>query len=203
MPAPDPVDLRNFQRTHANHLGRPLLVDGVLGTQTRWAMALEEADPRRRTVVRRAISQIGCAETPPGSNRSASIDAWLKACGVTPGNPWCAAFASWCLKGLTPPCAGAVVLGSRFPDGHASPQPGDVMWYRTDDQGHGHIGIVIGVSWDEVMTVEGNVDSRVGVWRRPLEAVHIGRTLDTPPLEPAPGVILSVPLRAVNGVGTR
>jgi hypothetical protein len=169
-------------------------------------MALEQAPYARRVVVRRAISCIGRSETPPGSNSSASIDAWLKACGVPPRNPWCAAFASWCLEPLkVKPCAGAVLLGSRFPAA-TPPAPGDVMWFRTDDKGHGHIGIVIGVSQTEVMTVEGNVDSRVGVWRRELAKVNVGATVPFDAAETLvdpPGVLLSVPTRAVNGLGTR
>lgn len=196
---PTEPDLKQFQRTHTNHLGRPLAVDGVLGPQTQWALAMAALDPRRRIIVERAISQLGRTETPPGSNRSASIDAWLRACGVAPGNAWCAAFASWCLGDRA--IAGAVLLGQSFPE-TTSPSPGDLFWYRTNDRGNGHIGVITGVdrAAGVAMTVEGNVDSQVGCWRRDLSKVHCSRTVDGGGTAP---VIASVPMRAVNGVGTR
>lgn len=202
---PDTADVRNFQRTHRDHRGQPLKVDGVRGPITRWAEDLEAQSPVRRAVVKWALRQVGRAETPPGSNRSATIDAWLRRCGVGVGNPWCAAFVSAALSEAGPvvACAGAVLLGSKFMAVDA-PLPGDLLWYRTNDRGNGHIGIVTGVSADLVMTVEGNVDSQVGVWLRDRHALQFSRPcLDTTGAERCPGVIASVPVRPVNGAGTR
>jgi hypothetical protein len=202
---PDTADVRLFQRTHTDHRGRPLQVDGVRGPVTRWAEDLAAQAPVRRAIIRWALSQVGRAETPPGSNRSASIDAWLKRCGVDVGNPWCAAFVSQALSEAGPvvAIAGAVNLGSKFA-AVETPLPGDLMWFRTNDRGNGHIGIVTGVSPDVVMTVEGNVDSRVDVWLRDRHAVHFSRPcLDLTGADRCPGIIASVPHRAVTEAGTR
>lgn len=176
------------------------MVDGVRGPQTQWAEAIATLHPARHHIITRALSQVGVTELPLGSNRSPLIDAWLDRCNVQRGNPWCAAFASWCLGDGTA-CAGAVRLGESF----ARPVevwPGDLMWYRTDRRGHGHIGIVIGVGRLEVMTVEGNVDSRVDVWRRARGAVHFSSpVLDVSGV--CAGVIESVPQRSVTAEGTR
>lgn len=202
---PDTADVRQFQRTHTDHLGRPLVVDGVRGPVTRWAEDLEAQAPVRRAIVRWALSQVGRAETPPGSNRSASVDAWLRRCGVDVGLPWCAAFVSAALSEAGPvvAMAGAVALGSKFMS-VSNPLPGDLMWYRTNDRGNGHIGIVTGVDPSTVMTVEGNVDSRVGVWLRARDEVHFSRPcLDLTGADRCPGLIASVPLRAAVAAGTR
>lgn len=194
------TDVRQFQRTHTNHLGLPLAVDGVRGPQTQWAEAIATLHPARHRVIQRALSHVGVCEDPPGSNRGVRIDAWLDRCNVQRGNPWCAAFASWCLYDGTA-IAGAVRLGESFA-ATGEPLPGDLMWYRTDRRGRGHIGIVIGVGRLEVMTVEGNVDSRVGVWRRARGAVHFSRpVLDTSGV--CAGIIESVPQRPVTAEGTR
>lgn len=48
-------------------------------------------------LVKVAASQVGTLESPLGSNRGASVDAYNLTCGKDMlGAPWCASFARWC-----------------------------------------------------------------------------------------------------------
>lgn len=40
----------------------------------------------------------GVKEEPKGSNRGTDVDKYIKATGLTPPQPWCACFVTWCLK---------------------------------------------------------------------------------------------------------
>ncbi len=166
-------ELERFQEGHTNHLGKPLAVDGILGQQTRWARDIASMCPERRAIVSRAISMLGVTEDPPGSNRGLRIDEWLQRCDAGSGQPWCAAFASWCLGKVA--IASAQTLGGRFP-GTMNPIPGDVMWYPTSGW-QGHCGIVTGANATEVMTVEGNNAHAVRCVRRPRLLVRFCRTV--------------------------
>ena len=195
-----PDDLREFQRAHTDPFGKPLSVDGVLGPKTQWALDLFSCSPRRRAVVARAQSAMGTTEDPPGSNRGHRIDEWLQRCHVSTGQPWCAAFASWCLD--TVAIAGALALGARFfHHPGLEPMPGDVMFFPTGG-GKGHCGLVLGVSPHEVMTIEGNCQDAVRCVRRARDLVRFASTgLDTDGTCPAS--VVSVPFMATSTEGTR
>lgn len=167
-----PDDLREFQKAHVNHLGRPLQVDGILGPESQWALDLFSCSPRRRAVVARAQSRLGHTEEPPGSNRSHLIDEWLQRCHASTGQPWCAAFASWCLESVA--IAGALALGGHFP-AVDSPLPGDLMFFASGG-GKGHCGLVLGVAKHEVMTIEGNCQDSVRCVRRARDLVRFAST---------------------------
>jgi len=196
------VDVRAFQSAHSNHRGEPLDVDGVLGPETRWSMAVEALGPERRDYVRAACNAVGFVEDPIGSNDDPEgwIRGLLARCGVAPDLAWCAAFASWIVHG--PKIAGAVRLGQHYPK-TMNPLPGDLMWFPTGN-GNGHCGIVIGVSMVEVMTVEGNLDNRVQCVRRERMMCNFSRVTDEPVQGAMPGIITKgVPMRVVNRIGTR
>lgn len=183
-------DVKAWQRTHKNHLGQPLVADGVVGPQTQWAMAIDQLLLQRQDIVARAIGQIGLVEK-GDTNRHEMIDLWLRRCGATLGSAWCAAFASWCIAGAGPgvSIAGAQALGRHFPE-TKDPRPGDFMWYPTGPW-QGHCGIVTGVTLSEVMTVEGNLRNAVRVARRRRDDVRFSRTVDdvaTPLAGIPPGV---------------
>ena len=137
----------------------------------------------RAEIVERARVHVGHHEMPIGSNDSPLIRAWLRRCGVTSPAAWCAAFASWCVEDqpanggpVQVACAGALRLGRAFP-ATRNPQPGDLMFFATDDQGHGHVGIVIALlGLDEVLCVEGNSENRVRIVRRLRSEVLFART---------------------------
>ncbi len=195
-----PAALLAFQKTHLNHLGRPLKADGVLGAQTEWALDFDTLSTGRRAIVRLAQAFLGLEEEPIGTNTdpAGTIRDWLLNVGAHARDPWCAAFASHCLG--TVRIAGAQALGRRFP-ATTSPYPGDVMWYPTDVI-RGHCGIVIGLSPSEVMTIEGNCDNAVRCVRRERARVRFGRVFEETD-GACPGVVPSVPPFNTNAGGTR
>lgn len=165
-----PDDVRAFQRGHANHLGQPLRVDGDIGPQTEWALDFTTLCAARRQIVRAGQGFLGLCEDPPGSNDDPSgvIRSWLARCGAQTHDPWCAAFASWCLsQGVAQAIrqASAQSLGKHFPP-TTQPVAGDIFWYPTGLI-TGHVGLVAGVSPLEVMTLEGNCANAVRCVRRP------------------------------------
>jgi hypothetical protein len=192
-----PAQLEAFQRTHRNHLGLPLRVDGVQGPQTEFALDFETLCAGRRQIIVVAWNYLGLEEEPPGSNDepSGTIRAWLERCGARRGDPWCAAFVSHCLSAALPEpvrIAGAQRLGKSLP---ATSQPftADVFWYPTPSPpGSGHTGLVLGVSATEVMTLEGNQRHAVRCLRRPRAELRFARVpLGTEGT--CPGVVPSVP----------
>lgn len=192
--------IRAFQRTHANHLGRALVVDGIQGPLTEWALDYETLAHGRQAIIFSAQTYVGLEEIPRGSNDDPQgiIRRWLERCGAKKGDPWCAAFVSHCLSvGLHPKIpiaiAGAQRLGKSLP-ATSEPWPGDVMWYPTQE-GRGHCGIVLGVSASEVMTIEGNQDHGVRCVRRPRDGLFFASALDDT-TGTCPGVVPSVPLAA-------
>lgn len=193
-----PEDLREFQRVHADMLGIPLTVDGIAGPKTQWALDLFTCSPRRRAIVARAQSALGITEDPPGSNRGHRIDEWLQRCHASTGQPWCAAFASWCIDDM--PIAGAQALGGHFP-AVDSPLPGDVMWFATGG-GKGHCGVVVGLGPHEVMTIEGNCQDAVRCVRRARDLVRFSST-GSDVQGTCPSAIVSAPFFATTSEGTR
>ena len=193
-----PDDLREFQRAHTGVFGQPLVVDGILGPQTQWALDLFSCSPRRRATVARAQAAVGVTEDPPGSNRGHRIDEWLQRCHVSTGLPWCAAFASWCLE--TVAIAGAQAIGRHFP-AVDSPLPGDLMWFSTAAS-TGHCGIVLGLGPHEVMTVEGNCADAVRVVRRARDRVRFSST-GQDIQGTCPGALPVVPFFGTSLEGTR
>jgi len=198
------LDISEFQAEHYNHLGKKLVVDGVLGPETRWAMDVASLSSERRAVWDRAKQYIGLAEDPPFSNDDPEgiIDGWLKAARAKEGDPWCAAAASFWLSASTPVAiAGAIRLGKHFPETD-TPWAFDLFWYPTNDKGNGHVGLVIGVGSVEIMTLEGNCDNAVRVRRRPRKGLRFSRTFDET-LGTCPKVILSPKVPLLIGGGTR
>lgn len=163
----------------------------------------------REQIVERARVHVGHREVSP--NRSPLIDAWLRRCGLGPGYAWCAAFASWCVEEYwdtdesAPEFvkqAGALKLGRMFPETR-DPQPGDLMWFATDDKGAGHIGIVVAGNADSVLCIEGNSANRVRYTRRLREEVRFSRTRDETAVLPPINPRLNAPLVRVSYEGTR
>lgn len=195
-----PDALRSFQLGHTDHLGRPLKPDGLQGPLTEWALDFDTLCAGRESIVREAQKFIGLKEDPPGSNSDPGgiIRMWLVRCNAKPGDPWCAAFASFCLSAGVPKqlrIAGAQALGKHFP---ATTQPvtGDVFWYPTGPV-KGHVGLVLGVAADEVMTLEGNCNNAVRVVRRVRAELRFSRTVEDVS-GTCPGVVPSTPLAPIQ-----
>ena len=120
-----------------------------------------------------AVGEIGCTESPPGSNRT-KYGAWY---GLD-GEPWCMMFVQWCfsmagwpLPYRTASCSGleSWYREHRPGDVHREPEPGDIVIYT-----FGHTGIVERVDDGGVTAIEGNTspgdsgsqDNGGGVYRR-------------------------------------
>lgn len=158
-------DVRAFQSTHLDWEGKWLAVDGAVGKRTLWAWQIAQLEQWRQAVVARACSRVGVVEL--DTNSGPEINAWQKRARANPGDPWCAAFASWCIsvEGLPDVrIAGAQALGKSLA-ATVDPLPGDVLWFPTGPW-QGHCGIVIASSALEVASVEGNLGNAVALARR-------------------------------------
>ncbi|WP_320669620.1 CHAP domain-containing protein [Patulibacter defluvii] len=123
-------------------------------------------------IVADALTQVGVAEQPPGSNDGPQIAGYRAAvAGDPPPGPWCAYFVSWAAARAGTPLGdrgegfGSVdqLWGWAQRSGRAIangpgvvPRPGDVVILNQ------HTGIVTGVQPDgSIATVEGNSSDRV------------------------------------------
>ena len=121
-----------------------------------------------------AASQVGYKES--GRDRT-KYGAWY---GMD-GNPWCAMFVSWCAAQagistyIIPKLAYVPYIVSFYekrgrykPRGSYTPHKGDIVFFGDCD----HVGLVEGVSGNNVITIEGNtssggnVSNGEGVYRR-------------------------------------
>lgn len=136
-----------------------------------------------------AGSQVGVREV--GRNAGQKVEEYQGVVGLHPGDPWCAAFVSWCYLraaeelGMGCPLVvsgGALRLWGTAPPEQRSkdPEPG-AIFVIDHGGGLGHVGLVEHVGIGELVTVEGNTNdggSREGdgVYRRlrPLSAINVG-----------------------------
>lgn len=155
----------------------------------------------RAAIVARAKQHLGHREVAP--NSSPLIDGWLRRCGVKPGLPWCAAFASWCIDAAQP-LAGALRLGRSLPETR-NPQAGDLVWFATDAKGAGHVGIVVAaIGLDEVVCIEGNSGDCVRAVRRMRSQVRFSSTRgEDLPLPATTADLVRAPMIHVSYEGTR
>lgn len=95
-----------FQARHVDVEGRPLKIDGEIGSITWGALFGDQKvpsvegtdDPLLARVLRIAAGEEAAKvrEVPRNSNKGPEVSAYLKRTGVSPGLPWCAAFVYWC-----------------------------------------------------------------------------------------------------------
>lgn len=113
-------------------------------------------------------SQLDIKEANPGEANYTKYGAWTGA----QGQPWCASFVCWCIgqaanddreivKQLIygPISAACDGLWNNFTKAQRvtmDPQPGDVLFYGDKS----HVGLVVGVNNGEVISVEGNTNSK-------------------------------------------
>ena len=151
--------------------------EGVAGTA-----GLSTAGSQNRMVAI-AESQLGQAEQPPGSNESPAIAQYRTAtAGASPGEPWCAYFASWVAQQAGEPIGAqgqglgsvseiwswAQSSGRAVTNGPGVvPKPGDLIVF-----GGEHVGIVKGLLPNgQIQTIEGNYENKVSAnVRSPTEA---------------------------------
>jgi hypothetical protein len=119
----------------------------------------------REAALRKAITQIGVTENPPGSNSGTMVDKYLAQAGLNPGYPWCMAFVNWCYAqvglDIEHPNEASVGFFESWAKQNgmlvAVPQRGDIICYRYDgDDWPDHVGIIESHSGSVLNTVEGN-----------------------------------------------
>lgn len=123
-------------------------------------------------VLRRALAQDGVRET-GGANRGAQVETFLRAVGLAPGNPWCAAFVYWAIAGeaaarqIEPPflrsgyCPAIHAWAQSAGILRTTPERGDAFLLLRDyPEGRfaSHIGLVTSVSSGRYSTIEGNTN---------------------------------------------
>jgi surface antigen len=104
---------------------------------------------------------------------------------------------------LSPGCAGALRLGRKFKR-TKTPQVGDLMFFATDNEGAGHIGIVVArIDDDLVLCIEGNSANSIRYVVRYASEVKFASVSDE--ILPLPDVELDEawPIVHVSKKGTR
>ena len=138
-----------------------------------------------------ALDQVGTREV--GGNNRGPVEKYLRWLGLPPGSAYCVAGALWCyneaakemgVRNPFPRTGGVVRLWSLAPKWMRSCDPtlGAVFCHRSSkDPTKGHAGIVVGVSDNEIATIEFNTNAAGsrdgdGVWQksRPRSYVNIG-----------------------------
>jgi len=178
--------VEEFQARHVDSRGRPLVVDGVVGPLTWWALENEVevlapaggvdfsvmprrgGSPRGRGALAVAIAEMKAGAREVGANNSGPfVEKYLNGILTPPAN-WCAAFVSWCFSQHADGTPFRYSLGARdirfqFKDKGwlyegEDPQPGDIIvWWRGQPDGwKGHIGLVHHCANGVVYTIEGN-----------------------------------------------
>ncbi|HEX8215541.1 MAG TPA: CHAP domain-containing protein [Allosphingosinicella sp.] len=92
-----------FQSQNVDAAGRPLEVDGEVGSMTWGALFGVSAQPTTSgglavSALGIAVSQLGVMEVPLGSNRGPIVDQYLRSTGTALGSYWCMAFIFWCFR---------------------------------------------------------------------------------------------------------
>jgi CHAP domain len=153
--------------------------EGIAGVS---GLSASSSSPGSRMVAI-AESQLGQTEQPPGSNESPAIAEYRTAtAGASPGEPWCAYFASWVAQQAGEPIGSqgqglgdvsqiwswAQSTGRAVTNGPGVvPKPGDLIVF-----GGEHVGIVRDVLPNgQIQTIEGNYENKVAAnVRSPTEA---------------------------------
>lgn len=186
--------VKQFQAAHTDSRDHPLVPDGIVGPLTWWALehdditdyikptVLEQQAPAQldsnnfgSLVVSFALKEIELGAKEIGENNAGPfVSKYHNGLG-NPGDAWCAAFVSYCIKSaaesLGIPMPYRYSLGAKdvylqfqkkgwaykASDDNA-PQPGDiVVWHRGDPRAWtGHIGLVHHYDGGIVYVIEGN-----------------------------------------------
>jgi hypothetical protein len=191
--------VRAFQAQNLDQHGQPLTVDGIVGPLTWWSlthrkpfietpsavdytsMPAQGGSRIGRAALAVAIAELaaGAGEV-GGDNRGPFVRKYFAPAGMGTGEPWCAAFVSFCFLQASggdldampfPYTVGARDVLREFrargfaqePGSGYVPVPGEVVvWWRESFQGgKGHIGLVHSVRDGMLYTIEGNRSPKV------------------------------------------
>lgn len=129
-------------------------------------------DGLAENAIRIALSQEGVREI-NGSNSGPEVDKYLASVHTDPGNPWCSAFASWCIMqaaealGITPEISFSASTYGLWTKNQtlqmATPTDNCVFLinHGLSKQGSriGHVGLVVSVDGNNLETIEGNTNA--------------------------------------------
>ena len=127
--------------------------------------------PIVKDVLDKAGSQLGVMEHPRGSNDGPEVRTYLGATGLGSGNPWCAAFVSWCFGQVeaaqnttiafpkTASCDVILEFARRHDILFTEALDGDVFLVLADRSDATHTGFVGSIQNGKFTTVEGNSNS--------------------------------------------
>lgn len=127
-------------------------------------------------LVETAKSYIGIHEE-GAANHGAQVEEFQKAVdGKAQGEPWCMAFVQFCVKKASKQdvlfdsehCMTAWFkspICARYDATETKVAPGFIAIWRHEGTSNGHTGIVVSVTKDEILTVEGNTSGGPGVER--------------------------------------
>jgi CHAP domain len=121
--------------------------------------------------VKKAITQLGNSENPPGSNCQKYSRYFNKSCQY-----WCADFVSWAfdttgnsnkkLPWMNPSSVSSIIAWGEKGHQVKKPRPGDIFTIK--GSGVSHTGLVRKVAGNSFFTVEGNTSNKVRFLKRPL-----------------------------------
>jgi hypothetical protein len=157
--------VEEFQSRYVDELGRPLVVDGLVGPLTWWALENETSvlappvgvdftvvpanggSQRGRAALTTAISEIRAGAREIGADNSGPfVQKYLNGLSPTPAN-WCAGFVSWCFAQHANGIPYQYSVGARdirfqfrergwLLDDNVVPEPGDIIvWWRGQPNG--------------------------------------------------------------------
>jgi hypothetical protein len=193
--------VRAFQSQNLDQHGQPLVVDGSVGPLSWWSLnnpkpfiiPLVAVDYSTMLPLQLGSSVIGRAALSAaigelkagageigGDNKGPWVEKYLAPANVVEGNPWCAAFVSWCFLQAgggvfykmpfeyTPGARDILKQleakeWTRKPGSGYFPFPGDlVVWWRVKADGwQGHVGFVHQYKEGMLYTIEGNKSPKV------------------------------------------
>lgn len=165
--------VKQYQATHEDAYGHPLVIDGQVGALTWFSLFggsfnYQVDSEFVKVLLKIASSQEGVKET--GNNSGHQVNEYLQSIGLGPGYEWCMAFVYWCFEqaakklfrdnpALKNGSCSAVYRWAKKKGKLVSiPKPGDIFLVRGGSTGHLHTGIVTGVGAGYIETIEGNTN---------------------------------------------
>lgn len=124
-------------------------------------------DTRRLELQKVYSSQIGVQEL-TGHNDGVEVEGYLKSCGLRKGNPWCAAFITWCFEKSGINAIQTAYAPLWFPKAKVVPlanaKAGDVVgFYFRDKHRIAHVGFFDAFAGAFAITVEGNTSASASI----------------------------------------
>lgn len=153
---------------------RALVCDGKVGPRTTGATFLNPAAVTSPVALIALGELLDAAQETLGNNRGHAISKYMgDKVPTAKQGPWCAGFATWCLRQAYPSAPRSLnarrsVAGLALQLRPDQARADDLIaWERKVDgvvsPAHGHVEIVVGVEYKVIWTIGGNVDRAPGV----------------------------------------